>query len=67
MDILGKMKQEHHIDPDLFDLFVENEVHLKYAEQFLLPEQIDSVDVSKYLGPMPGADDAPAPAVKKSA
>ncbi|MBL27528.1 MAG: hypothetical protein CMM50_08275 [Rhodospirillaceae bacterium] len=52
MDILGKMKLEHHIDPELFDLFVESGAYLKYAQQFLQPEQIDEVDVEKYLGPI---------------
>ncbi len=55
MTILGKMKHEHHIDPDLFDLFVEHKIYDQYAEQFLLPEQIDEVDVSQYLGPLPDA------------
>jgi len=53
MDILGRMKLEHHIDPDLFDLFVESGVFMKYALQFLQPDQIDEVDVGKYLGPLP--------------
>ena len=63
MTILGKMKHEHHIDPDLFDLFVEHKIYERYAEQFLLPEQIDKVDVSEYLGPLPDAipDTAPEP------
>lgn len=52
MDILGRMKMERHIDPDLFDLFVESGAYLKYAQQFLQPEQIDEVDVGKYLGPL---------------
>ena len=65
MDILGKMKLDHHIDPDLFDLFVEQEVHLKYAGQFLFPEQIDTVDVARYLGPLPDAE--PDVAAKKTA
>lgn len=53
MDILGKMKLENHIDPELFDLFVEHDIHVKYAEQFLTPDQIDPVDVDHYLGPLP--------------
>jgi hypothetical protein len=61
MTILGKMKHEHHIDPDLFDLFVEHKIYERYAEQFLLPEQIDKVDVSEYLGPLPDAIPDTAP------
>lgn len=48
--ILGKMKQENHIDPDLFDIFVRDKVYLRYAEKFLEPEQIDEVDESKIPG-----------------
>ena len=48
--ILGKMKVDHHIDPDLFDIFVREKVYLRYAQQFLEPEQIDEVDESKIPG-----------------
>jgi HD-GYP domain-containing protein (c-di-GMP phosphodiesterase class II)/DNA-binding response OmpR family regulator len=67
MDILGKMKLDHHIDPDLFDLFVENKVYLRYAEQYLTPEQIDEVDVTKYLGPLPDAVPESMPATELAA
>jgi len=50
LQILGKMKVEHHIDPDLFDIFVREKIYLKYAQQFLEPEQIDDVDESKIPG-----------------
>jgi HD-GYP domain-containing protein (c-di-GMP phosphodiesterase class II) len=50
LEILGKMKENHHIDPDLFDVFVRRKVYLKYAEMFLDPEQIDSVDESRIPG-----------------
>lgn len=39
--ILAKMKEGHHIDPDLYDVFVKQKVYLKYAEKFLDQEQID--------------------------
>jgi hypothetical protein len=50
LQILGKMKLDHHIDPDLFDIFVRDKIYLKYAQQFLEPEQIDDVDESKIPG-----------------
>ncbi|MEI8362543.1 MAG: HD domain-containing phosphohydrolase [Betaproteobacteria bacterium] len=50
LHILGKMKLEHHVDPDLFDLFVREKIYLKYALQFLEPEQIDDVDETKIPG-----------------
>ena len=50
LDILGKFKLNGHIDPDLFDVFVRQKVYLKYAGQFLDPEQVDEVDESKIPG-----------------
>jgi HD-GYP domain-containing protein (c-di-GMP phosphodiesterase class II) len=53
LHILGKMKVDHHIDPDLFDLFVREKIYLKYAELFLPREQIDEVDETKIPGYKP--------------
>ena len=39
--ILERMKNEQHIDPDLFDLFVNARVWEEYAKRELLPEQLD--------------------------
>jgi len=39
--ILAKMKEDNHIDPDIYDAFIQDKVYLKYAKIFLLPEQID--------------------------
>lgn len=50
LTILGKFKLNGHIDPDLFDVFVREKVYLRYAEQFLDPEQIDEVDLSRIPG-----------------
>ncbi len=50
LEILGNFKLNGHIDPDLFDVFVRQKVYLKYAEQFLDPEQIDGVDESRISG-----------------
>jgi HD-GYP domain-containing protein (c-di-GMP phosphodiesterase class II) len=44
LTILGHMKEEGHIDPDLFDIFVREKVYLRYAERFLKSEQIDVGD-----------------------
>lgn len=41
--ILGFLKLEGHIDPDLFDIFVEQEVYMEYARKYLNPDQIDEV------------------------
>ena len=50
LEILGRMKENHHIDPDLFDIFVRKKVYQRYAEMFLDPEQIDAVDESRIPG-----------------
>ncbi len=53
LHILGKMNLDHHIDPDLFDIFVREKIYLKYAQEFLEPEQIDDVDEMKIPGYQP--------------
>ncbi len=53
LTILGKFKLNGHIDPDLFDIFMWDKVYEKYARQFLDPDQIDEVDVSKIPGYVP--------------
>ena len=39
--ILKKMKEEQHIDPDLYDAFIEQKIYKKYAEKFLDAYQND--------------------------
>jgi len=53
LTILGKFKLNGHIDPDLFDVFMWDKVYEKYARQFLDPDQIDEVDVTKIPGYVP--------------
>jgi HD-GYP domain-containing protein (c-di-GMP phosphodiesterase class II) len=53
LEILGRMKLNHHIDPDLFDIFVRRKVYRRYAEMFLEEEQIDEVDESRIPGYRP--------------
>ena len=58
LGILGRMKQEHHVDPDLFDVFIREEVYLRYARKFLEPLQIDEVDLTRIPGFDPVAGEA---------
>ena len=39
--IMGFMKDDKHIDPDIFELFINNNLHHKYAQKEMNPEQID--------------------------
>jgi HD-GYP domain-containing protein (c-di-GMP phosphodiesterase class II) len=49
IEIMARMSRERHIDPDLFELFLKAGVYKEYADIFLLPDQIDEVDVARYL------------------
>src|SRR5947209_8324171 len=53
LEILGRMKLNHHIDPDQLDIFVRRKVYRRYAEMFLDAEQIDTVDESRIPGYTP--------------
>jgi hypothetical protein len=53
LQILGKFKENGHIDPDLFDVFIRRKVYQRYAEQFLDANQIDRVDENKIPGYSP--------------
>ncbi|WP_343736477.1 HD domain-containing phosphohydrolase [Acidovorax sp.] len=44
--IMCKMRDNGHIDPDLFEVFVREQVYLRYGEQFLEAGQVDAVDVT---------------------
>jgi len=47
--IMSFIKKYAHIDPDLFDLFLEAGAWQEYADQFLHPDQIDDVNINEYL------------------
>ncbi|MBL4908459.1 MAG: HD domain-containing protein [Alteromonadaceae bacterium] len=51
--IMGRMKLDDHIDPDLFDVFIEEKVYLKFAEKFLQPSQIDQFKLTDIPGYSP--------------
>ena len=50
LHILGLMKLDGHIDPDLFDIFVRERVYERYAKEYMDPAQVDPVDVTKIPG-----------------
>lgn len=43
--ILGFMKNDKHIDPDIFDLFIKEKIYSEYAKKQLKPEQVDEVEI----------------------
>jgi len=53
LSILGQMKLDGHVDPDLFDVFMHDKVYLKYAAEYLEPQHIDEVDLASIPGYRP--------------
>lgn len=49
INIMSFMAKDQHIDAQLFKLFLTSGIYQQYAEQFMAAEQIDSVDISKYV------------------
>ncbi len=47
--IMGFMKKDHHLDPDLFDLFLTSGIWKRYAGQFLTTGQVDDPDIDAAL------------------
>jgi len=45
LQILGYMVRDKEIDKNLVDLILDEEIYLEYAKKYLLPDQIDPVDV----------------------
>ena len=53
MKIIGFMKKENHLDPQMVDLFVKSKVYMDYAKQYLTDELMDEVDEEWILGITP--------------
>jgi HD-GYP domain-containing protein (c-di-GMP phosphodiesterase class II) len=53
LSILGRMKLDNHIDPDLFEVFLRERVYREYAERYLDAHQLDEVDWAKVPGISP--------------
>ncbi len=49
--IMADMAKNGKIDPDLFNLFLTAGVYREYAEQYMLEEQIDEIDINQFLIP----------------
>ena len=47
--IMAKMRNDQHIDPELFELFLRSGVYREYAGRFMRAEQIDDVVIEDYL------------------
>jgi len=51
--IMAVMKRDHHLDPDLLDLFVSAGIWRRYGEQYLRDDQMDEPDLAFVLGMRP--------------
>ena len=49
LNIMKRMVEDGHIDPDLYELFVKGRVWEKYAKRVLSPDQLDITDIEPYL------------------
>ncbi|MBP3862385.1 MAG: HD domain-containing protein, partial [Pseudomonas sp.] len=49
LNIMAAMCHDAHIDPQLFALFMHEQIYLQYARQFLDPQQIDTVDIDALM------------------
>ncbi|MAX09596.1 MAG: phosphohydrolase [Candidatus Marinimicrobia bacterium] len=49
MRIMGYMKNDYHIDKDLFEIFVKEGVYKKYANTYIAKNQIDKVDEANLI------------------
>lgn len=49
LGLMADMRRTHHIDPDIFELFLRSGVYLDYAQRFIPVEFIDSVNIEDYL------------------
>jgi HD-GYP domain-containing protein (c-di-GMP phosphodiesterase class II)/HAMP domain-containing protein len=47
--IMARMRDERHVDADLFELFLTSGAFRQYAAKYLTPAQIDDVDVATLL------------------
>ncbi|ATC98392.1 hypothetical protein PSPO_a1286 [Pseudoalteromonas spongiae UST010723-006] len=49
IDILHKMSLDQHVDIEVFKLFLRSGVYKQYAQKYMPKEQIDEIDLTKYL------------------
>ncbi len=53
LSIMGEMKRNNHIDPELFDLFIASQTYLRFARQELPRSQVDEIDEGALLAIRP--------------
>ncbi len=66
MSIMGFMKRDNHLDPDLFDLFVTSGIYKEYARKYLPSSLIDEVNEAELLAIKPKPFELPPEDQRKS-
>ena len=46
---MAKMREDQHIDAELFELFLRSGVYMDYARRFMIDTQVDEVRIEDYL------------------
>ena len=64
--IMGFMKKDNHLDPDLLDLFIRSGVYRQYGEKYLPPELMDEVDEEAFYAITPTAFSLPPDAERRA-
>lgn len=59
MQIMGRMKANNHLDPELFDFFVRSGVYRQYAERYMDEALVDEVDEKALLAIKPSGFELP--------
>ena len=49
MNILKGMTLDNEIDKNIFNLFIQQKVYLKYAKEYINPSQIDEIKEREFL------------------
>ncbi len=65
MRILGFMKRDNHLDPELLDLFVKSGLYKEYGRRYLPESLIDEVDEDALLAIQPKAFELPEDDARK--
>ncbi len=53
LNIMGRLVEDNHLDPDIFAIFVESKVYEQYLKEFGSEEQLDSFELSDIPGYKP--------------
>ena len=49
MNILKGMTLDNEIDKNIFNLFIQDKLYLKYAKEYINPSQIDKIDEKEFI------------------